>query len=155
MNLNKVILIGRVVENPEVRTTPSGQTVTTLRMATNRVWTDKQGQRQEKSEFHSVVLWQKLADIAAQYLQKGGLVMIEGHLETRSWQDAAGTKRYRTEIIAEAMQMGPRSSGQGAPKQESAASPAAVDKQQKQEEPNEEIPIIDEDEDIDVKDIPF
>ncbi|MBI2577729.1 MAG: single-stranded DNA-binding protein [Candidatus Wildermuthbacteria bacterium] len=156
MNLNKVILIGRVVENPETRTTPTGQKVATLRMATNRMWTDKQGQRQEKSEFHSVVLWQRLADIAAQYLQKGGLVMIEGHLETRSWQDTTGAKRYRTEIIAEAMQLGPRSSGQGAPPpRKEGAAPLAADKDQKQEEPNEEIPIIDEDEDIDVKDIPF
>src|SRR3989338_608054 len=129
MNLNKVILIGRLTDTPEIRTTPTGQQVCTLRMATNRTWTSKEGTKQEHTEYHTVVLWRRLAEIASKYLAKGGLVMIEGHLETRSWQDTTGAKRYRTEIIAETMQLGPRSSGQGAPppKKEDAA-PLAADK---------------------------
>ena len=148
MNLNKVYILGNTVDTPEMRTTQSGQQVTSLRVATNRMWKDAQGQRQKASEFHSVVLWGRLAEIASQYLQKGSLVLIEGRLQTRSWEDSSGQKKYRTEIIAEAMQLGPRPGpgGDTAPRQEAAP---------KQEEPKEEIPVIEENEDIDVKDIPF
>ncbi|MEK7217528.1 MAG: single-stranded DNA-binding protein [Patescibacteria group bacterium] len=112
MNLNKVILIGRLTQDPEARTTPSGQNVTTVNMATNRVWTDATSGRKEATEFHRVVAWGKLGDIASKYLTKGGLVMIEGRLQTRSWDDKeTGKKRYMTEIIAENLQMGPRAAG--------------------------------------------
>ncbi len=112
MNLNKVILIGRLTQDPEARTTPSGQNVTTINMATNRVWNDATSGRKEATEFHRVVAWGKLGDIASKYLTKGGLVMIEGRLQTRSWDDKeTGKKRYMTEIIAENLQMGPRSAG--------------------------------------------
>lgn len=149
MNLNKVFLIGRLVSDPETRATPSGQTVCSFRLATNRVWTDKAtGQKQEKAEFHNVVLWQRLAEIASQYLKKGSLVLIEGRLETRTWQDNSGNKRYRTEIIAESLQLGPRSfetSGAHSSESEKKNLPGA----------DEDIPIIDDSEEIDVKDIPF
>ncbi len=113
MNLNKVILVGRLTKDPEARTTPSGQTVCNFGLATNRVWTDREtNQKQEKTEFHNIVLWRKLAEIAAQYLKKGSLVLIEGRMETRSWQDANGNKRYKTEVVTESMQLGPRSNYQ-------------------------------------------
>jgi len=150
MNYNKAIIIGNVVADPEVRTTPSGQQVCSLRVATNRTWTDQSGQKQQKTEFHSVVLWRRLAEIAAQYLKKGNMVMIEGRLETRSWDDQAGVKKYRTEIIGENMQLGPKGFSQGGSEQ----SQSPQNKPQ-QESKEEEIPIIEEDEEIDVKDIPF
>lgn len=148
MNLNKVILLGRVANDPETRTTTSGQTVCSFRMVTNRVFTSN-GQKQERAEFHSIVLWRRLAEIASQYLTKGALVMIEGRVETRSWQDTAGVKKYRTEIIAEKMQLGPKSASA------SASSPSA--KKDQASPSQEEIPIIEENQDgeIDVRNIPF
>ena len=110
MNLNRAIIIGRVTQDPQLRTTPSGQSVCNFSIATNRNWTDSETkERQEKTEFHNIVTWRRLAEIANQYLTKGSLVMIEGRIETRSWDDQGGNKRYRTEIIAENMQLGPRS----------------------------------------------
>jgi single-strand DNA-binding protein len=151
MNVNKVFIVGRLTDNPEKRTTPSGQSVCTLRIATNRFWT-KDGQRQEQTEYHSVVLWQRLADIAAQYLQKGNLAFIEGRLQTRSWDDPSGAKKYRTEIIAESLQMGPKGMGQS--NEQSPIQPAEQ-KEQAPAQAETEIPVIDEDEEINVKDIPF
>lgn len=146
MNLNKAFLIGRLVSDPETRTTPTGQTVCSFRMATNRVWNDqKSGQKQEKTEYHNIVLWRRLAEIASQYLTKGALALIEGRIQTRSWQDASGNKRYRTEIIGERLQMGPRAAG--------TTDKAAVTAEEK-DVPSEEIPVIDEEE-IDIKNIPF
>lgn len=109
MNLNKVFIIGRLTQDPETRTTQSGQNVTTLRMATNRVWNNPSGQKQEAVEYHTVVAWGRLGDVASQYLKRGGLLMIEGRLQTRSWVDKTNNKRYTTEIIAEGLQLGPRS----------------------------------------------
>jgi single-strand DNA-binding protein len=145
MNLNKVFLIGRVASDIEMRTTPSGQSVCTFSLATNRTWKNKEGQKQEESQFHRVVLWQKLAEIASQFLTKGSLVMIEGRIQNRSWDDKTGVKRYTTEIIGEAMQMGPR--GQGGGEQKSFSKP--------KKEEDEDIPIIEDGDEIDVKDIPF
>lgn len=155
MNVNKVILVGRVTDTPEVRTTPGGQMVCTLRMATNRVWKDASGKRQEKTEFHTVILWRRLAEIASQYLQKGALCYIEGRLETRSWQDQAGVKKYRTEIVGENLQLGPKP---GTTQQREGIKDfpgQTPSKPQAQQIKEEEIPIIEEDGDIDVKDIPF
>ena len=150
MNLNKVILVGRLTNDPNLKTTPTGQTVCSFGLATNRIWTDKNNQKQEKTEFHNIVLWQKLAETASQYLKKGNLVLIEGRIQTRSWQDQNGNKRYRTEIVAENMQLAPKTISQANPQQQPP---------QKQQEPLEEdIPIIEENQDdkeIDVKDIPF
>jgi len=108
MNLNKVFIIGNLTRDVELRTTPSGQSVATLGVATNRFWTDKSGQKQQDVEFHNVVVWGKQAEIANQYLAKGRMVMIEGRLRTRSWDAPDGQKRYRTEVIAERIQFGPR-----------------------------------------------
>lgn len=109
MNLNRAIIIGRVTQDPQLRTTPSGQPVCNFSIATNRIWNDSDThERQEKTEFHNIVTWRRLAEIANQYLLKGSLVMIEGRIETRSWDDPQGNRKYRTEIIAENMQLGPK-----------------------------------------------
>ena len=147
MNLNKVVIVGNAVDAPEMRTTQSGQQVASLRVATNRMWKDSQGQRQKSTEFHSVVLWGRLAEIASQYLQKGSLVLIEGRLQTRSWEDSSGQKKYRTEIVAESMQLGPRGASAAAQTSQPSTTEAQGSK--------EEIPVIEQNEDIDVKDIPF
>jgi single-strand DNA-binding protein len=104
-SLNKVILIGRLGRDPEMRFTPSGRAVTNFTMATNEVWTDQNGERQERTEWHRIVTWGKLAENCAKLLSKGKLVYVEGRLQTRSWDDKDGNKRYTTEIIANNMQI--------------------------------------------------
>ncbi len=153
MNLNKVILIGRLVRDPEMRNTPTGQSVCNFSIATSRFWTNREtNEKQEKTEFHNIVTWRRQAEIVSQYLNKGSLVLIEGRLETRSWQNPDGSKHYRTEIIAENIQFGPKTVGKFIPSE-------------KEEDQKEEIPIIEEgqslgeesenEEEIDIKDIPF
>jgi len=105
MDLNKVMIIGRLTRDPELRNTPSGKAVATIGVATGRAWADANGQKQKQTEFHNVVLWGKLAEIANQYLRKGGKVYMEGRLQTREWTGQDGVKRYRTEIIGENMIM--------------------------------------------------
>jgi len=105
-SVNKVILVGRLGKDPEVKSTPSGATVAKFSIATDEKFTDKSGERQERTEWHNIVAWNKLAEICGQYLRKGKLVYIEGSLRTDSWDDKeSGQKRYRTEIIAQNMQM--------------------------------------------------
>jgi len=145
MNLNKVILIGRLTRDPENRALPSGQSLTSFGMATDRFFTDKNGQKQQQVEFHNIVLFGKLADIAVQYLNKGSLVLIEGRLQTRTWQDSSGNKRMRTEIVAERLQLGPKSTGKTVSGQEP----------EKETQPKEDIPVIEEDGEIDISKIPF
>src|ERR1700735_79516 len=113
MDLNKVMLVGRVTADPQVRTTPGGQSVATIGVATNRVWNDKNNQRKEETESHNVVLWGRQAEIAGQYLKKGAMVLIEGRLRTRSWTDKQNQPRKTTEIVAERLQLGPRPQGGG------------------------------------------
>jgi len=104
--INKVILVGNLGADPETRYMPSGKPVTNIRIATSENWTDKQsGDKQERTEWHSIVLFDKLAEISAEYLKKGSQVYIEGSLRTRKWQDKAGADRYTTEIVARDMQM--------------------------------------------------
>jgi len=98
--VNKVILIGNLGADPELRYTPGGQAVCDIRLATNEAWTDKNGQKQERTEWHRVVMWGKPAEICKQYLAKGQKLYIEGRLQTRSWDDKEGNKRYSTEIVA-------------------------------------------------------
>lgn len=118
MNLNKVFLIGRLTRDPESRALPSGQSVSSFGMATNRVWIKRDTkEKQEQTEFHNIVAFGKLADICNQYLKKGGLAMIEGRLQTRNWQGQNGETKYRTEIVAEGLQLGPRSQSSEATKQ--------------------------------------
>ncbi len=113
--VNKVILIGNLGRDPEVRSTPSGQPVASFTLATSRRWKDKNGQRQEQTEWHQIVVWGKQAEIAGQYLTKGKQIFLEGRLQTRSWDDRqTGEKRYRTEVVCENFQMlGSRGGGGG------------------------------------------
>lgn len=108
MNLNKAFILGNLTRDPELRQTTSGQNVASFGVATNRVWSDSSGNKQAQTEFHNVVVWGRLAEIASQYLSKGRLVFIEGRITNRSWLDQQGQKKYRTEIVAENMQLGPR-----------------------------------------------
>jgi len=144
MNLNKVMLIGNVTRDPEVRTTPSGQNVVSFGVATNRRWKDQSGQQKDQVEFHNIVAWRRLAEIVGQYLKKGSKVYIEGRLQTRSWDDKSGTKRYKTEIVAENLIMLDKA---GSVSSASAASSAA-DTTAQPEPPSQEP-------EINVEDIPF
>jgi len=139
MNLNKIFLIGRLTQDPELRSTPSGQSVATLRMATNRVWNDPSGQKKDATEFHTVVAWGRLGEIANQYLKKGGLVMIEGRIQTRTWTDQNNNKKYFTEVVAEGLQLGPRTMSAGNAVSDIRPSTTAS----KQESRDDNIPIID------------
>jgi len=158
MNLNKVFLIGRLTVDPQLRSTPGGQPVASFGLATNRVWTDKAGAKQESVEFHNIVVWGRQAEIASKFLIKGSLTLIEGRLQTRAWDDRQGQKRRTTEIIAERIQLGPRPAsqqggsggggggfGKPTPMSEPSASGPAL----------EEIPIINVDEEIKSDDLPF
>lgn len=150
MNLNKVLLIGRLTQDPQLRSTNSGQQVATLSMATNRTWTDKSGARQEAVEYHTVIVWGRQAAVANQFLKKGGMVLVEGRLQTRSWQDNQGQNRKTTEIVAERIQLGPRPMGGGqnfgaAPKRQ------GVDAAAKEEVPTIEI----ENDNVKPEDLPF
>jgi single-strand DNA-binding protein len=104
MSVNKVILLGRLGQDPELKYTPGGAAVCNFSVATTEAWTDKQGQKQEKTEWHRIVVWGKLAELCNQYLAKGRQAFIEGRLQTRSWDDKDGTKRYTTEIMASTVQ---------------------------------------------------
>ncbi|MBM3263222.1 MAG: single-stranded DNA-binding protein [candidate division Zixibacteria bacterium] len=104
-SVNKVILIGNLGADPEVRYTPAGRAVTTFRIATSRQWTSKDGERHEETEWHRIVTWDKLAETCGKFLKKGMPVYIDGRLQTRSWEDQSGVKRYATEIIAFEMKM--------------------------------------------------
>jgi|SRR5271165_2677174 len=115
MSVNKVILVGRLGKDPEVRFTGGGQAVANFTMATDYSYKDRNGERQKRTEWHRIVAWRKLAEIVQQYLKKGSLIYIEGRIETREWQDKEGQKRYTTEIIANEMRMlGGRSDGMAA-----------------------------------------
>jgi single-strand DNA-binding protein len=147
MNLNKAMVIGNLTRDPELRNTPSGQSVASFSVATNLVWTDQSGQQQKKTEFHNIIAWRKLAEICSKYLHKGSKVFIEGRLQTTDWTGQDGVKRYRTEIVTENMIMldtkGSSPMGGGLP---SNSSPEATI-----EVPDELI----DDEEIRVENIPF
>ncbi len=164
MNLNKVQLIGRLTRDPEVRTTQSGQTVTSISLATNRNWTDKNGQKQEQSEYHNIVLWGKLGEIAGQYLVKGQEAYFEGRLQTRKYQAKDGSDRYVTEIIAENMQMGakPQGTNYGGRSTQQATAPqstqnTAITPTKTTQQKADDIPTInlDDVDDINIEDVPF
>lgn len=104
-SVNKAILVGNLGADPEIRYTSSGQGVANFRIATNRVYTDRNGQRQEQTEWHNIVAWGKLAEICERYLKKGNAVYIEGRIQTRSWEDQSGQKRWTTEIVTQQMTM--------------------------------------------------
>lgn len=116
MYLNKALLIGNLTRDPELKAIPSGQKVCTFSVATNRVWKDAQGAKKEATEYHNVVVWGRQAETSAQYLKQGQSVLVEGRMQTRSWDDTtSGQKKYRTEIVADRVQFGAKSGGAGAP----------------------------------------
>lgn len=148
MYLNKAILIGNLTRDPELRSLPSGIKVCSFSLATNRVWKDKSGVRQESADYHNVVVFGRQAETVAQYMKKGSSILVEGRMQTRSWDDkTSGEKKYRTEIIADRTQFGPKggSTGSGAPTASSSKSA-----------PSEEVDAIEyPEEDINPEDIPF
>jgi single-strand DNA-binding protein len=156
MNVNKVILVGRLTRDPELRTTPSGQTVTSISLATNNFWTDKSGQKQEKTEFHNLVLWGKTAEVAGQYLVKGQESYFEGRLQTRAYTGKDGVERRTTEVVAETMQFGSKP-GSGGGNSNYNATPKQASSQGNARSA-EKIPTINLDEDqgeIRLEDVPF
>ena len=112
MYYNRAIIVGNLTRDPELRSLPSGVQLTTIGVATNRVWKDKDGERQESTDYHNVVIFGRQAETTAQYLRKGSSVLVEGRMQTRSWE-SDGVKKYRTEIVADRVQFGPRSTGSG------------------------------------------
>lgn len=157
MNVNKVLLVGRLTREPEIRTTTSGQSVASLSLATNRFWKDKNGQKQDSTEFHNVVLWGRLAEIAGQYLVKGAEVFIEGRLQTRKYTAKDGTEKRTTEIVGENMQLGAKP--QGRPYTPSAPAPrsdaAPVQEAKPQEEAIPTINLDEEQDEVKIADVPF
>ena len=114
MYINKVILFGNLTRDPELRALPSGMNVVNFSIATNRVFKDREGKKQEQTDFHNIVVFGRQADIVAQYLKKGRSVFVEGRLQTRSWEDKqSGEKKYRTEVVADRVQFGPGGQGVG------------------------------------------
>lgn len=171
MNLNKAFVLGNLTADPIARALPSGQSVVNFGVATNRVYYNKDRQKQEQAEFHNIVAFGRIAEIAQQYLKKGSMVLIEGRIQTRTWQDASGNRRHRTEIITERLQLGPRRASFQTNSEPTTNQPQANPQSQPPKE-QEDIPIIEEDkpslassdenqdndnneEEIDVKNIPF
>ncbi|MFA6407826.1 MAG: single-stranded DNA-binding protein [Candidatus Paceibacterota bacterium] len=154
MNLNKVFIVGRLTNDPQLRSTPNGQSVASFSLATNRTWMNKQGQKQEDVQFHNVVAWGRQAEIINQFLKKGAMALVEGRLQTRQWQDKQGQNRSTTEIICERIQLGPRAGGadMGGSRQ-SVAKPSTKDDYS--QEMKETLPEIDLEEEIKSEDIPF
>ena len=178
MNLNKVFLFGNLTRDPELRQTPNGQAVCTFGIATNRSFNNAAGQRQEQVEFHNIVAWGRQAEVITQYLKKGSSIFVEGRLQTRSWDDQAGAKHTRTEIVIEEFQFGPRPAGTGGGSTAFTTSgsgqsnnpPAGgggynrqggnnrADQNEQKAPPEDNTPIIElpgDEQEIDVKDIPF
>jgi len=112
MYLNKAMVYGNLTRDPEMRSLPSGQTVTNFSLATNRTWKDQNGAKQESTDYHNIVVFGRQAETANQYLKKGNSAFVEGRMQTRSWEQD-GQKRYRTEIVADNVQFGPKGSGSG------------------------------------------
>jgi single-strand DNA-binding protein len=147
--INKVILVGNLGQDPETRYMPSGKAVTNLRLATSDSWKDKQtGEQREQTEWHSVVMYDRLAEIAAEYLRKGSQIYVEGRLKTRKWQDKEGKDRYTTEIVASEMQMLGSRGGERAgaeprsePRTEPRAAQAAAQPARVAEEFDDDIPF--------------
>lgn len=162
MNLNKVFVLGNLTRDPELRQTSGGKTVCSFSLATNSFFKDSMGQRQQQAEFHNIVAWGRQAEIIHQYLKKGSILLVEGRLQTRSWQDPQGVKHWRTEIIADQIQLGPRSSGNDTFTERSDHDASYTNTARPQTnsptskpDPMPIIDLADEGEEINVKDIPF
>lgn len=156
MYLNKAIIVGNLTRDPELKALPSGIQVTTMSVATNRVWKDKNGARQESADYHNVVVFGRQAETAAQYLKKGAQVLVEGRMQTRSWDAADGTKKYRTEIVADRVQFGSKMGGGGASSAPASTSASSGSQVSAKVDKNEAIDTIEyPEEEINPEDIPF
>lgn len=145
MYLNKAFIFGNLTRDPELKSLPSGAAVTNFAIATNRVWKDKEGKTQESVDFHNIVVFGRQAETVSQYLRKGSSALIEGRIQTRSWEGQDGVKKYRTEIVADRVQFGPRS-----------GAAANVTNKKESGEKKEELDTIQyPEEDINPEDIPF
>ncbi len=155
MYLNKVFIIGNLTRDPELKALPSGSKVCSFGVATNRVFKDKEGAKQELTEFHNISAFNKLGELSGQYLKKGQQVLIEGRIQTRSWDGQDGQKRYRTEIIADNIQFGPKGTGSGssAGASSSQAPSSGKNTEMPASEPGEKIDYPQEE--INPDDIPF
>lgn len=152
MYLNKVFLIGNLTRDPELKAIPTGTKVASISMATNRVWKDQSGARKDATEYHNVVAFGRQAETLAQYARKGSSLYIEGRIQTRSWDAADGQKKYRTEIILENFQFGPKPSGAPA----ASNPPRASDAEAPQKDASPDLDTIEyPDEEINLEDIPF
>jgi single-strand DNA-binding protein len=155
-SFNQVILVGNLARDPELRTIPSGQSVASFAVATNRVWNDQSGEQQEQTDFHNIVAWGRLAELAEQYLTKGRKVLIVGRLQTRSWEGEDGKKNYRTEIVASEINFldraGDDSAGASA---NTGSAPADKPKAEPKKSQDKDVEIEDLEGDIDLSDIPF
>jgi len=159
-SLNKVMLIGNLTRDPEMRYTNSGTPVVTFGMATNKSWKDTNGEMKELAEFHNVVAWNKMAEICQQLLAKGMKIYVEGSLNTRSWQADDNTTRYKTEVRVEDMILLDSKGKQGAGVDEDSAHAEKPAKASKEEAPSEDVPVVEEeapvaDQDPLEEDLPF
>jgi len=166
MYLNKAIVYGNLTRDPELKSLPSGMHVASFSVATNRVWKDKNGAKQESADFHNIVVFGRQAETVSQYLKKGAGVFVEGRMQTRSWEGQDGQKKYRTEIVADRVQFGPRGGAPGAGgytagpsqggKKEGSQTNSKVDSRQGGVDKNEGIDTIEyPEEEINPEDIPF
>ena len=153
-SLNRATIIGHLTRDPELRTTPNGQNVASFAVATNRRWTDASGQQQEAADFHDVVAWRKLAEIASAIFHKGDRAYVEGRLQTRSWEAQDGSRRTKTEIVAENLiNLSPRRDSGAAPKSDVGEEDQSAKEEEKPKEPVKAGKA--ETEEIDINDIPF
>ncbi len=153
MYLNKAMIYGNLTRDPEMKALPNGMNVTTLSLATNRVYNDRDGKRQESTDYHNVVIFGRQAETVNQYLKKGSSAYVEGRLQTRSWEKD-GQKQYRTEIVADRVQFGPRSGGDGGGSASAGSSSAATSDRAGAKEATPPMPEY-PDEEINPEDIPF
>jgi single-strand DNA-binding protein len=151
MYINKAIIYGNLTRDPELKSLPSGMQVCEFGVATNRVWKDKNGAKQESTDYHNVVVFGRQAEIVKQYLYKGSGIFVEGRIQTRSWDAQDGTKKYRTEIVADRIQFGPKSGGSTGSYNKSEDSSGAKATNKKDDTPAIEYP----EEEINAEDIPF
>lgn len=153
-SLNRAQLIGNVTKDPEVRQTSGGQMVASFSIATNSSWVDKTGQRQEKAEFHNVVIWGKLAEVAQQYVKKGKKIFVEGRMQTRDWDGEDGVKRYKFEIVVDSMIMLDRAGAPSGEGVESTYERQPNSSAMKSSEPAGEMAAVAEEE-VTLDDLPF
>jgi single-strand DNA-binding protein len=147
MYLNKAIIIGNLTRDPELRSLPSGVPVTTFSLATNRVWKDKEGNKQDSTDYHNIVVFGRQAENVAQYLKKGSSALVEGRIQTRSWEGNDGVKKYMTEIVADRVQFGP--------KRDKGATPAPKEAEDQTPQKENLDTIEYPEEDTKAEDIPF